>query len=303
DPLERTMYGVKLAAAARECGIGFLRFLPAVDGRDVAQLVSIISTRSTAGTMPERIRFGRVGLNGSMEELPGEGIVSFESMSGEQKGRLDAAFDSVSRGEKLPLSGLSAVVGGFLNAFRREANPFLALAPLKAMSEHAFAHSVNVCILNLAQGMSLGLEGEALHDLGIAGLLHEAGKLQLPRQLLLPGRELSPAEREVMATHTELGAGYLLNCEGVPAAAVLAAHRHHMLHDLQGYPPPRPGTTLDLVTEITMISDCFDNLRAEHGEEDRAKISGLMLTAAGSALHPSLTLNFLKTMLEKAGGG
>ena len=98
-----------------------------------------------------------------------------------------------------------ALVAGFVTSFRSEANPLLALVSLREMDEYTFTHSLDVSILNLAQGMSLGFEGQLLHDIGIAGMLHDVGKLMVPKDVLNKPGNLDEDEWEFMRQHTVQG--------------------------------------------------------------------------------------------------
>ena len=140
------------------------------------------------------------------------------------------------------MTDIVATVSGFIKAFRREVNPLMALAPLRSLDEYTFTHSVDVCILNLAQGISLQIEGELLHDLGIAGMLHDVGKLFVPKEITNKSEELTAAEWGEMRRHPVTGAKYLLDNPGVPRLAVLTAFEHHMKYDLSGYPPVPAGS-------------------------------------------------------------
>ena len=104
----------------------------------------------------------------------------------------------------------------------------MALVPLREMDEYTFTHSLNVCILNLAQGMSLGFKGQLLHDFGIAAMLHDVGKQFVPEEILNKPGNLEEDEWEFMRQHTLRGAEYLLNNPGIPRLAVICAFEHHM---------------------------------------------------------------------------
>jgi HD-GYP domain-containing protein (c-di-GMP phosphodiesterase class II) len=167
------------------------------------------------------------------------------------------------------------------------------------MDEYTFTHSINVCILNLAQGMSLGFEGQLLHDIGIAALLHDVGKQFVPEEILNKPGALENEEWEYMRQHALRGAEYLLNNPGIPRLAVLCAFEHHMKYDMSGYPKVPPGWRTNICSQITMVSDFFDALRTKRAYKDArdfAETAGFMLDIAGTELNPFLTLNFLRIL-------
>ena len=93
------------------------------------------------------------------------------------------------------------------------------------------SHSTNVCYLALLLGMKLerylieqrrhksAHEAKDLHLLGLGCLLHDIGKLRIPKEILnKPGR-LTPEEMSVMRTHHAFGYEMVKGSVPAPAAA------------------------------------------------------------------------------------
>jgi len=246
------------------------------------------------------IRFGSVDVEitrqGDKEHWD---FPSFSAIPSEIIKRLEVAYSVHDHLQPFDIKTVLGLVSGFVTAFRKEANPLLALVPLREMDEYTFTHSVNVCILNLAQGMSLGFEGVLLHDMGVAAMLHDVGKLFVPEEILNKPGALENEEWEYMRQHAMRGAEYLLNNPGIPRLAVMCAFEHHMKYDLSGYPKVPHGWRTNLCSQMTMVSDCFDALRTKRvykNAKDFAETAGIMLDMSGSDLNPVLTLNFLRIL-------
>jgi HD-GYP domain-containing protein (c-di-GMP phosphodiesterase class II) len=246
------------------------------------------------------LRFGAVEVNTLLQpNAETKGNLSFSTIPAHLIEGLVTTFGVHNHLEQFDLRTVLSVVAGFVTAFRNEANPFLALVPVRRMDEYTFTHSINVCILNLAQGMSLGFDGQILHDIGVAGILHDVGKQFVPEEVLNSPGKLTESEWESMRQHTVRGAEYLLNNPGIPRIAVLTAFEHHMKYDMTGYPRVPQGWQTNLCSQITMISDFFDALRTKRVYRDAMsfdKTAGIMLHLAGNELNPALTLNFLKIL-------
>ena len=175
----------------------------------------------------------------------------------------------------------------------------LAMASLRSTDEYTFTHSTNVCILNIAQAMALGIEGQLLHDIGIAAMLHDIGKLFIPEEILTKTDKLTPEEFEIMKQHPALGAKHLLDTPGVPRLAVTTAYEHHLKYNLSGYPQVQAGWQPNLCSQLTMISDFFDALRTRRSYRDPIelrRIARMMWDMMGTDLHPVLTRNFLQIL-------
>lgn len=305
-PLPRDQYVERMVRGMKEHCISHLSIDRDVEPVELEQLVRIIAGKGGEDvSSSEHLVFGRVELESELLH-PGEEqqiIRIFDDIPDTLMKQLDASFDAAGSRHPLDLGAIAAVVRGFIAAFRSEANPLLALVPLRQLDEYTFTHSIDVCILNLAQGISLGFEGQILHDIGIAAMLHDIGKLFVPKEVLQKHGELNDAEWELMRQHTVRGAEYLLGNPGVNRLAVFSAFEHHMQFNLAGYPKAPPGWQLNFASQLTMVSDCFDAMRTKRvykESDDFGKVAGRMLEIAGTRLNPSLTLNFIN-LLKKMG--
>lgn len=305
-PLVREVNLIKLATLLKRAGIGHLTFRRQLDGADIRGFVRTLQSHGDLapyrdGSGP--IRVGTVTVEA--DEKGVEPIASYNQLTTEQLAGLQSFYDTLASGGQLDLRRLVTLVAGFIAAFRREQNPLLALTPIRNMDDYTFTHSINVGILNIAQGMSLGITAELLHDLGVAGMLHDCGKLFVDRMIVQKPGALTDEEYAAMQTHPLRGARYLLGQEGIPRLAVISAYEHHMRFDLKGYPQPPPGWSLNLCSQMTMISDTFDALRTRRIYKDPwdfPTTCSHMLTLAGSQLNEELTVNFLG-LLAKMGDG
>jgi len=308
-PLPRSPHLDRIAGLCDQCGIGFIRLQRLATAAELRQLVRVLvgvesgtNLRSSAGN----IQIGEIEAPESEGVLePIREIASFEELNAEELKEIGDVYQSFGHQEVFNLKSLANVVAGFIAAFRREANPLLALVPLRLLDEYTFTHSVNVGILNIAQGMSLGIEGQMLHDIGIAGLLHDVGKIFTDQEILKKPAALTTEEWQTMKRHPSRGAQYLLNQPDVPRIAVVTAFEHHMRYDLTGYPQTAGGWKLSLCSQMTMISDTFDALRTRRIYKDSwdlPKISGHMLNLGGAQLNPDLTLNFLNVLKKMEEG-
>lgn len=243
------------------------------------------------------IRLGIVKLPDSVDEM----IARFDDLSEDKLHEIQQFYNSMAHNGKIDIRQISSLVAGFISAFRTGCNPLLALVPLRRMDEYTFTHCMNVSILNIAQGMSIGISGELLCDIALAGMLHDAGKIFIDLNVLQKPGFLNEDEFNVMKKHPVKGAQYLMGQEGIPKLAVMAAYEHHMRYDLAGYPPVGSGWQLNMCSQMTMISDTFDALRTKRVYKDPwdfPKTCGHMLTLAGSQLNRELTVNFLKVIDE-----
>jgi HD-GYP domain-containing protein (c-di-GMP phosphodiesterase class II) len=315
EPLDCSLFLNRFAEILVARSIGHIRLLPGVTRLEVGNLIAALANQGDKGTQPEssthvrfgqvEVRLGREGDSHGSDRLEQDKIrVQLQNMPVEELARFREIYESVRRQQKLKITGVTEIVTGFIDAFRNQGESLMVLGALRDSDEYTFTHSTNVCILNLAQAMALGIEGQALNDIGIAAMLHDIGKLFVPEEILTKPSRLTSQEFELMKEHPVRGTKYLLGQPGVPRLAIIVAYEHHMHFNLSGYPSAAAGWQLNLCSQMTMISDFFDALRTRRSYRepmDLRTIAGMMLDMMGTNFHPALTRNFLTILarLEK----
>lgn len=303
-PLEQDPSVIRLARLFTRIGIGFVTIIPGVDSADLRQLVRCVcglESLDVLRTPSSKISIGSVDASANWDDDGETAAETFSQLTVQQLDDLKETYNGIARQDRMDFRNVISLVAGFIASFRREANPLMALVPIRNLDEYTFTHSINVGILNIAQGMSLGIKGLTLHDLGIAGMLHDTGKACIERRIIQKPGKLTEEEFAIVKSHPSSGAQYLMNQQGVPAVAVISAYEHHMRYDLQGYPNVPPDWQLNLCSQMTMVSDTFDALRTRRiykGPWDFPKVCGHMMALAGSQLNPDLTINFLKLLAD-----
>jgi HD-GYP domain-containing protein (c-di-GMP phosphodiesterase class II) len=303
-PLEKDPQLDRLMKETKKYGIGHIVFESGATYEDIVLLLRIITGQADRDfqTTPH-LRFGSVEIEQRQLDEPQPAIPTYSAIPSHLLKRIVNAYEACAKGEQIDLDSIMSLVAGFVTAFRGEANPLLALVPLREMDEYTFNHSLDVSILNLAQGMSLGFKGQLLHDIGIAGMLHDVGKMMVPKDILDKPVSLEEDEWVLMQLHSVRGAEYLLNTPGVPRLAIITAFETHMRTDFSGYPKVPPDWQINYCSLMTMISDYFDALRTKRSYRDGMDfpaIAGIMLKEAEFGLNLPLTFNFLR-ILRKMG--
>ncbi len=137
------------------------------------------------------------------------------------------------------------------------------LGDLKSVDDYTFEHSVNVCVLALLSGISLGFKKVALVELGIGAILHDIGKILIPQDVLNKPGLLDDEEFDTVKRHARLGFDVLNRMKGVSQASAAVALYHHERHDGNGYPNGMAGCEIPLYSRIVAIVDVFDALTSD----------------------------------------
>ena len=110
------------------------------------------------------------------------------------------------------------------------------LVDLRQQDDYTFAHSVNVCVLALMTGMTLGYDSKKLAILGVGALLHDLGKIKIPDEILnKPGR-LTREEFSIIKKHTVYGYELIRDSSSLDSLHAIMAYQHHESCDGTGYP-------------------------------------------------------------------
>lgn len=127
------------------------------------------------------------------------------------------------------------------------------------MGDKASMHPVNVTIISLLLGKSLGLTKSDMVDLGMAAFLHDIGKSQLPGRVRWLEDNFSSAEYKLYQEHVgqsvAIGKGMALT-----AGALQAIAQHHELIDGSGFPTRLKGGSLSMPAKILSLVNRYENL-------------------------------------------
>jgi putative nucleotidyltransferase with HDIG domain len=119
-----------------------------------------------------------------------------------------------------------------------------------------YRHSLEVAATATALGRGLGLERTELVEVELGALLHDVGKLRLPRELLTKAGELTEDERRLIRLHPDWGAEMVARIPGLEAVALIV-RLHHERPDGMGYPHGLAYDRIPMATRIVSVCDAY----------------------------------------------
>jgi diguanylate cyclase (GGDEF)-like protein/putative nucleotidyltransferase with HDIG domain len=136
----------------------------------------------------------------------------------------------------------------------------LALA-VDAKDSYTRSHCQTVSQLCVVIANELGLDGERVARLRLAGLLHDVGKIGIPDSILQKPGPLTDPEFEEMKTHSVLGAG-ILEAADMRVEADWVRHHHERI-DGRGYPDGLAGEDIPLESRVILVADAFEAMTSD----------------------------------------
>lgn len=167
-------------------------------------------------------------------------------------------FDDAQLGRRLDVKQIERLTQDVASSIEEHPDALTSLARIKRADQFTYMHSVAVSALMTSLARELGHSEEQVRLAGMAGLLHDIGKVDIPEKILnKPGR-LTAEEFTIIQEHPALGAALLRQEQDIPPEVVDACLHHHERMAGNGYPDGLPGDQISLLARMTAICDVYD---------------------------------------------
>jgi cyclic di-GMP phosphodiesterase len=159
-----------------------------------------------------------------------------------------------------------------------------------------FQHSKRVAAYAVLLGRRCGLPKEQLDSLRLGALLHDIGKIGVPRNVLQKPGNLSDDEWQVMRSHPAIGYRLLSAFPELRAEAEIV-YSHHEEYGGSGYPQGLRGEAIPYAARLFSIVDTFDAITSDRPyrlAQSIAKAREEIGRMAGAQFDPALVREFLE---------
>ena len=174
------------------------------------------------------------------------------------KGVVTAMFHEARMGKALEVGKAQQLVEEISSSVERNPAALISLARLKTKDDYTYMHSVAVCGLMVSLGRQLGLDPAQVRDAGLAGLLHDMGKMAIPLEVLNKPGKLTEDEYTQVKTHPEQGHAMLLEGNNVNLVVLDVCLHHHERIDGCGYPHRLKGDEISVFAKMAAMCDAYD---------------------------------------------
>jgi len=304
-------WGKRLAAA----GMQRLEFLDGVTRQEYAAWLGEVQ-QLLAGETPDtaearqlvarRIRYGAVEVRGGGGS--GDSVALESARDPTAVPDLDAEVEAIRwiHGEveavgRLPLLEAEAVVRSLTIAMHSQSRIRLPLLQLKTFDQYTTTHSTNVAVLAMASAEYLGLGSREIRAFGVAGLLHDLGKVRIPRDILVKPGKLTDEERAVMQSHPVDGARIILEQDMQLDLAAFVAYEHHIMLNGGGYPTLRYPRDSHYASKVVHVCDVYDALCTHRPYREAwasERALGYLAERVGTEFDPELVEAFTRMIGE-----
>ncbi|GAB3186361.1 HD-GYP domain-containing protein [Hydrogenophaga aquatica] len=194
-----------------------------------------------------------------------------EQLETQRRGLLqcERQFTETARGYRLVIEELTqrpaeakersaAMVGSMVRQMLGQGESAIRLLS-EGTGDRASLHAVNVTVLSLLLGKAMGLDQDTLQDLGMAALLHDMGKIELPDRVRYRDEHFTPPQFKLYQEHVMHGVA-LGKRMGMSTRALLTLSQHHEQADGKGFPL---GCGVEKITpgaRILALINRYDNL-------------------------------------------
>lgn len=133
---------------------------------------------------------------------------------------------------------------------------------IDARDHYTQGHCTRVSYLAKEIGKSMNLEQNVIDDLGLAGLLHDIGKIGIPESILNKPGKLTHEEMDIMKTHPVIGEKILKPLKTTETFRSIIRSHHERL-DGTGYPDGHRAEQIVVPVRVIAVADVFDALRSD----------------------------------------
>ena len=185
-------------------------------------------------------------------------LITAKKIHTKTKEAVVSMFSDVRMGNALKLDDALSLVDEINQSIARNSSALVSLSRLKNVDDYTYLHSVAVCILMMALGRQLGLEDKVLKQVGLAGLMHDLGKVFIPKEVLNKPGKLTEEEFNIVKMHPLKGWEFLKSSNEVNDLTLDVCRHHHERVDGKGYPDKLSGKALTFFARMGAICDVYD---------------------------------------------
>ena len=210
---------------------------------------------------------------------------------------VEDTIDDVSSGKAVNMRAMNTMVHSMVDNILENRDALLGLTSIKMYDEYTFAHSVNTSVLAISLATYLSLDKPQVAAIGVAGLLHDIGKVSIPSEIINKPGKPTDEEWEMLKRHPVEGALLLADVPSITKLAMVTAFEHHLHGGSRGYPRIDDVLQQHPFSQIIALADAYDAITAARVyysiQTPPDKAVRILLSKRGTTFSPVLVKAFV----------
>jgi HD-GYP domain-containing protein (c-di-GMP phosphodiesterase class II) len=206
-------------------------------------------------------------------------------------------WDRIRRGASPDVALCEVVRDQLIASVTNQVDQIQFLSQIRVRDEFTYSHILDVTTLSIALATKAGFSKKEVKEIALAAILHDLGKLLIPRNIMFKPSRLSEKEFQVMQLHPELGYKMIVEQLRLPQHIALPAFEHQEMYGGGGYPQGLSKEEIHPYSHVVKIADVYDALTSKRPYKESIpshKALKIMLSEGSKSFHPELLAVFTK---------
>jgi putative nucleotidyltransferase with HDIG domain len=205
--------------------------------------------------------------NVQYEELP-KHYIDFQSLTKaseiyeESVKIIRSVMEDIRSGKLFDDTGVRIIADKITELTVKKGDLLSSVAKLKSYDDYTFQHCVNVSVFATSLGKLMNIPIKELNMLSASALLHDVGKMLVPKEILNKPGKLTDEEFKIMKNHVPAGYDYLIK-NGLDPSELKIVIEHHERYDGSGYPYGLKDPDISLFGKIGAVVDIYDAITSD----------------------------------------
>lgn len=250
----------------------------------VAELEVVEDTSQKAGSMT---------MTSIARRAYSQALTSIQSMTGKLTLRKQVGIQKAKR-----------VIQSMIDILVEDENILLGMSTIRDYDDYTFTHSVNVSILSMCLGKRLGLSRSSIEQVGLCGLFHDLGKIDIPIDLINKRGLLTDEEFDLVKKHSMFSVRHIIRMNAdraLKSRLLLPPLEHHQGIDHSGYPQTERTEELSLLGRVIAVADYYDAVTSSRSYRPDPISPDMALKMMSEASGTSLDAVVLKVFIDMIG--
>lgn len=171
-------------------------------------------------------------------------------------------MEDVRSGKLFDSTGARMIADKITEITLKKGDLLSSIAKLRSYDDYTFQHCVNVSVFATSLGKLMKMSEKELVILSRSALLHDVGKMLVPKDILNKPARLTEEEFAIMKNHVTAGYDYLVK-NGMDISTLNIVIEHHERYDGSGYPYGLKDEEISLAGKIGAVVDIYDAITSD----------------------------------------